>query len=476
LVPIPPSESVKKRIKVNNLNMKLPPHDTEAERAVIGSILMDSEVIPDVMEVLKNKDFYNEPYKLIYNAIEELYETTGQIDVITVCDILRPKGDLEKIGGELTVAQLVDSVPTSAHAVQYANVVREKSVLRNLISAGSKIVESAYSLEGIGDILDQAERSILGIGERYVKKSFTTMDKVVNSAFAKLEKLKLGTGEDVSGLSTGYRALDDMTTGFHRSDLVIIAARPSMGKSAFALHVAKNMALTKNLKVGVFSLEMSAEQIALRLLSLESGVDFEKIRRASHITDIEWDRLTNAASKLVKAPLIIDDDSLLDPRTLRSKVRRMKKEHGLDAIVIDYLQLMNGGSNRENRQQEISEISRSLKIIGREMDIAVLAASQLSRAVEQRDNKRPRLSDLRESGAIEQDADTVIFIHREAYFNRQKNSSDESEIQMLNDPHEAEIIIGKQRNGPVGTVKLMFHPRVVGFFSLNTYDRVPGEG
>ncbi len=459
-----------------DLALKLPPQDIEAEKAVLGSILLDPSVTGDVMEILKSRDFYNDSLKKVYNAMEILYDSSEPIDVITVCNVMRSGGDLEKVGGDLFIAQLADSVPTSAHAVQYARVVREKSVLRNLINAGGKIVESAYSLEDVTDILDQAERSILGIGERYVNRTYSTIGEAVNSAFAKLTSIKTNNdSNEVSGLSTGYKALDEITTGFHRSDLVIIAARPSMGKSALALHLAKNMALEKNLKVAVFSLEMSAEQIALRLLSLESGVAFEKIRKARNITQEEWDRLTHAASKFVKAQLIIDDDSLLDPRTLRAKVRRIKKEYGLDAIVIDYLQLMNGGNNRENRQQEISEISRSLKLIGKEMDVAVLAASQLSRAVEQRDNKRPRLSDLRESGAIEQDADTVIFIHREAYFSRQKNSSDESEIQMLNDPHEAEIIIGKQRNGPVGTVKLMFHPQVVGFFSLNTIDRVPGE-
>jgi replicative DNA helicase len=240
-----------------------------------------------------------------------------------------------------------------------------------------------------------------------------------------------------------------------------------MGKSALALQLARNMAVDYGYKVGIFSLEMSSEQIALRLLSLESKVNFEKLRKADISAD-EWNRLTAAASKFMKASIIIDDDSMLDPRGLRTKVRRIKKEYGLDAIVIDYLQLMNSGRNRENRQQEISEISRSLKVLGREMDIAVISASQLSRSVEQREDKRPRLSDLRESGAIEQDADTVIFIHRETYYKRAKFEEDEDvgEIQMLNHPHPAEIIIGKQRNGPVGSINLIFDPTVVGFFSM----------
>src|SRR6056297_2005580 len=452
---------------------KTPPNDIEAERAVLGSIFLDTEITGDIMEILRHEDFYNEANKRIYNCMEILYDEAEAIDPLTLTDLLRKQGNLQRVGGEITIAQLADSVPTSAHARHYAKVVREKSILRNLISAGSKIVESAFSLDDVENILDQAERSILSIGERYIDKSYAPIGKIVHNAFDKLDQIKIRHNSPegnlyVTGLATGFRALDEMTTGFHRSDLIIVAARPSMGKSALALQLARNMAVDHGLKVGIFSLEMSSEQIALRLLSLESRVNFEKLRKAD-LTSDEWERLTHAASKFMEASIIIDDDSMLDPRGLRTKVRRIKKEYGLDAIVIDYLQLMNSGRNRENRQQEISEISRSLKVLGREMDIAVISASQLSRSVEQREDKRPRLSDLRESGAIEQDADTVIFIHRESYYKRTKFEEEEDvgEVQMLNHPHPAEIIIGKQRNGPVGSINLIFDPTVVGFFSMN---------
>jgi replicative DNA helicase len=448
---------------------RVPPNDIDAERAVIGSILLDPEIAGDVFEILKHEDFYNQANKLIFSGMETLFDVGDSIDPISVADVLLKNQQLEKAGGTLGIAQMADSVPTSAHAKYYAKIVREKSILRNLINSGGKIVESAFSLDDVDNILDQAERSILSIGERYVEKSYAPIGKIVNDAFDKLDNIKSQqTAEgQVTGLSTGFRALDEMTTGFHRSDLVIIAARPSMGKSAFALQMAKNMAVDHGLKIGVFSLEMSSEQIALRLLSLESRVNFEKIRRGN-LTAEEWERLTHAASVFMKAHIIIDDDSMLEPRALRTKVRRIKKEYGLDAIVIDYIQLMSSNRNRENRQQEISEISRSLKVLGREMDIAVLALSQLSRSVEQREDKRPRLSDLRESGAIEQDADTVMFIHRESYYKRGKNDDEEatSDIQKLNHPHPAEIIIGKQINGPVGSVNLIFDPTVVGFFSM----------
>ncbi|MDD3052538.1 MAG: replicative DNA helicase, partial [Candidatus Cloacimonetes bacterium] len=420
-------------------NLRIPPSDIESERAVLGCILLDAEVINDIMEILRDKDFYLESHKKIFRSMELLYEKGDAMDVLTVADMLRKSGDLEKAGGELGIAQLADSVPTSAHSLQYAKVVREKSVLRNLISAGSKIVENAYSLGEVDEILDQAERSILGIGERYIDKSYSPMKQVLDAAFEKITKIKIlhQSVEGnllVTGIPTGYRALDSMTTGFHRSDLVIIAARPSMGKSALALQLARNMAVDFKQKVGIFSLEMSGEQIALRLLSLESRVNFEKLRKAD-ISNNEWDRLTSAASRLSGSSIIIDDDSMLNPRTLRTKARRIKKEFGLDVLVVDYLQLMNSGRDRENRQQEISEISRSLKVLGREMDVAVIAVSQLSRSVEQREDKRPRLSDLRESGAIEQDADMVLFIHRPEYYGITTDSDGNSLLGM------AEIII-----------------------------------
>lgn len=450
--------------------VRTPPNDLEAERAVLGSMLIDPETVGDIIEILKNEDFYHEKHKIVFHGMEILYEKADPIDLVTLSDVLRKENVLEKTGGELFLAQLADGVPTSAHSLEYAKLVREKSILRNLIFTGSKIVENAYSLEDVEIILDQAERSILRIGERTLERSFQPMKDIITRAFEKLVDIKIKHDSPeglnfVSGLPTGYRSLDSITTGFHKTDLVIVAARPAMGKSALALNFAKNMATDFKLKVGVFSLEMSAEQIALRLLSLDARVPFSKLRKGD-ITTQEWDRLTLSASRLTAAQLIIDDASMLEPRTLRTKARRIKKEYGLDAVVVDYMQLMSCGKDRENRQQEISEISRSLKLLGKELDVAVIAASQLSRSVEQREDKRPRLSDLRESGAIEQDADTVLFIHREAYYNRKKETSEDSEIAIVNVPHEAEIIIGKQRNGPIGTVKLIFDPNYVGFYPL----------
>ncbi len=459
---------------------KQPPHDLQAEKAVLGSILLDTNVISDIMEILRNRDFYHEANRLIFRCMEELYEQSTPLDILTLSDALKKKGELDKLGGDLYLAQLADYVPTSAHAYQYARVVKEKSTLRTLISTGSQIVESAYGMEEVEDILENAERLILSIGESYMERSYAPIGKVVNDAFGSLEKIKIRHESPegnlyVTGVPTGFRALDQLTTGFHPSDLVIVAARPSMGKSALALHLARNMAVDFQKRVGIFSLEMSSEQIALRLLSLESRVPFEKLRRAELVTE-DWNRLTDAASRLMKTSIIIDDDSLLDPRGIRTKARRMKKEYGLDVVIVDYIQLMNSTRNRENRQQEITEISRSLKILAKELDVVVISASQLSRAIEQREDKRPRLSDLRESGAIEQDADTVMFIHREAYYQRNiKEEAAESDIRMINRPHEAEIIIGKQRNGPIGTIQLMFDPTVVGFFSIDSRFHSPSD-
>ena len=451
--------------------LRTPPNDTEAERAVLGSMLIDPETVSDVMEVITSEDFYNEKHKIVFRAMERLVEKADPVDVVTLSDVLRKEAVIEKIGGEVFLVQLAQGVPTSAHCVEYAKLVREKAVLRNLINTGSKIVENAYGLEEVEKILDQAERSILKIGERTIDRSFRPIKAIIDKAFENLVdiKVKHDSRQDnkyVSGVSTGYDALDMLTTGFHHTDLVIVAARPSMGKSALALNFAYNMAQQTDQMVGIFSLEMSAEQIALRLLSMASRVPFSKLRKGN-ITNDEWDKLTNAASRLTDTNLIIDDDSMLEPRTLRTKARRIKKEYGLDIVVVDYLQLMNCGKERENRQQEISEISRSMKLLGKELDVVVIAASQLSRSIEQREDKRPRLSDLRESGAIEQDADTVLFIHREAYYKRKKDGSDENEVQIMNEPHEAEIIIGKQRNGPIGTVRLTFDPNYVSFYPVD---------
>lgn len=441
----------------------VPPHNLEAEEAVIGSILIDPSVVNDVMEVLRSSDFYSKKHQAIFAAMERLYERGDPIDMLSVCEELKRSGQMKFVGSELDVARLAEAVPTSAHVMHYAKIVLDKSILRSLIEAGRNIVESVYEEREVDEILDEAERIVFDIAESRATKTYDHIGSIMHAVFENLEELRLKSsmapepGAVVSGLPTGFRVLDRQTSGFHKSDLIIIAARPSVGKTAFALTIARNMAVKFNLSVGIFSLEMSKEQLAQRLLCSESRVDLHKIR-TGYLSDQEWERLTIGASRLYKANIIVDDEPSLDPRTLRAKARRMKREYNIDAIFVDYLQLMHTrGGSHESRQQEISEISRSLKLLARELDIAVVALSQLSRAVETREDKRPRLSDLRESGAIEQDADTVLFIYREEYYRKSEK---------LHEPHEAEIIIGKQRNGPIGTVKLMFEPQTASFYEL----------
>ncbi len=444
--------------------MRLPPQSKEAEEAVIGSIFIDPSVINDVMEIVSSSDFYFPKNRAVFSAIEALFDEGNPIDVISVTEKLKELGKLDMIGGELEVAKLADSVPTSAHVLHYAKIVRDKSILRSLITAASKIVEMASSEEGDIDlILDSAERVIFEIAESRTTKTYSHIKQVMHDVFEELEKIQermeeLDTAAPlVTGIPTGFTELDKFTTGFHKSDLVIVAARPSVGKTAFALTMARNMAVKYSIPVGIFSLEMSAEQLAQRLLAMEAKVDLHKLRTGSFSPE-EWDRLTVATEKLYRSNIVVDDEPSLDPRTLRAKARRMKKEFGIEVIFVDYLQLMHLKGSKESRQQEISEISRSLKLLARELDVVIVALSQLSRAVEQREDKRPRLSDLRESGAIEQDADTVLFIYREEYYKK---------TDRIHEPHEASIIIGKQRNGPIGTITLIFDPSSVSFYDLD---------
>ncbi|ODN31296.1 replicative DNA helicase [Fervidobacterium thailandense] len=442
--------------------MKNVPSNIEAEQALIGSILIEPEKMDQIVSIVNSSDFYDPRNKYIFRVMEELHEEGQPIDIISVCDRLRDEGLLDKVGGELYVAQLADTVPTAAHADVYAQIVRDKAILRELIAAGSQIVERAYSDSDVEEILDEAERIVFRIAESRATKTYVDIRSALTEVFEHLEQLRekhlKGIAGLVTGIPTGFKKLDEMTSGFHKSDLIIIAARPSVGKTAFALNLARNMATVGEASVGIFSLEMSKEQLIQRLLCMESLVDLQKVRRG-WLSDEEWKRLVAGASKLMKANIIIDDESNLEPRVLRAKARRMKKEYNVDAIFIDYLQLMNLGDRRDSRQQEISEISRSLKLLARELDIAIVALSQLSRAVEQREDKRPRLSDLRESGAIEQDADVVIFLYREEYYKKQR----------VDLPHETEIIIGKQRNGPIGTVTLMFNPSFTNFFEPDVF-------
>jgi len=441
---------------VNELKTRIPPNSIESEEAVIGSILIDPDVVPDVMELLTSRDFYSRKNQLIFSAMEKLFDDGSPVDIVSVTERLRTGGVLEEMGGEIELAKLADVVPTSANFFYYGKTVKEKALLRSLITAASSIVENAYEGEETDEILDNAEKAIFQITEAQISKTYQHIGKIMHELFQNLERLKENavTGR-ITGIASGYRKLDEVTTGFRPSDLVIVAARPSMGKTAFALSLATNMSLRFHLPVAVFCLEMSKEQLAQRLLCNVTNFELSRLR-AGDIGTEDWKRLTNGASTLQTAPIIIDDEPSLDPRTLRAKARRIKMEHNVQVIFVDYLQLMHTKGRSDNRQQEISEISRSMKLLARELNITVVALSQLSRAVEQREDKMPRLSDLRESGAIEQDADTVMFLYRDDYY---KDKSDVS-----NYPQVTKVIIGKQRNGPVGTIELMFHPKTATFY------------
>ncbi len=441
---------------MSDLKSRIPPSSIESEEAVIGSILIDPDVVPDIMELLTSKDFYMRKNQLIFASMEKLFDEGNPVDIVSITERLRTSGVIEEIGGEVEIAKMADSVPTSANFSYYAKTVKEKSLLRALISAASSIVENAYENEETEDILDNAEKSIFQITESQVSKTYQPIGKIMHEVFQNLEKLKENAlSGRITGIATGFRKLDELTSGFRPSDLVIVAARPSMGKTAFALSIACNMALKFRLPVGVFCLEMSKEQLAQRLLCNVTNFELSKLR-AGDIDTQEWKRLTHGASVLQTAPIIIDDEPSLDPRTLRAKARRIKMEHNIQILFVDYLQLMHTKGKSDNRQQEISEISRSMKLLARELNITVVALSQLSRAVEQREDKTPRLSDLRESGAIEQDADTVMFLYRDDYY------KDKSEVS--DSPQVTRVIIGKQRNGPIGTIEMIFHPKTTTFY------------
>ncbi len=449
-----------------------PPNNKEAEEAVLGSIFLDPSVLPDIIEEIRWEDFYYEKNRIIFKCMEDLFDRGIPVDTVSVLENLRQSKLLEKIGGEETIIYLAQIVPTTANVMYYTQIIKEKALMRALINASSEIVDAVRTIGDAQEVLEYAEKRIFSITEARATRTYDLLSNVMHDVFVQIEDLKnraqKGEGELVTGIPTGFKQLDKISSGFHRSELVIIAARPSMGKSSFAANLATQMALKYDVPVAIFSLEMSKEQLANRILCSEAMVDLQKVR-TGQISDEEWERLVQAAGDLSKSKLIFDDEPDLTPRLLRAKARRMKREYGIEVIFVDYLQLMTSRSrNYESRQQEITGISRSLKLLARELKITVVALSQLSRAVEQREDKRPRLSDLRESGAIEQDADLVMFLYRDAYYKRKKESEDKM---ILNEPHEAELIIGKQRNGPVGTLKLMFNPKLATFYEID-YSRL----
>lgn len=430
------------------------PHSTEAEQSVLGSMIMDAQAIVTASEILTGDEFYNKQYGVIFNAIVELNNAGRSVDLVTLQDKLKEKDVPTEVSSMEYVRDFITAVPTSANVKHYAQIVHEKAVLRKLIHTTEGITDICYAgKEEVDDILDMTEKKVFEVVQRRDSNDFVPIRRVVMNALDMIEAAAKTTGS-ITGISTGFTDLDYSTAGFQPSDLILIAARPSMGKTAFALNIALNSALKGGKCVALFSLEMSKEQLVNRLFSLESSVDAQHLRNGK-LDETEWEKLVESAGVIGSSKLIIDDTPGISIQELRSKCRKFKLEQGLDMIIIDYLQLMSGSGRSESRQQEISEISRSLKALAREMNVPVLALSQLSRAVEQRPDKRPMMSDLRESGAIEQDADVIMFIYRDDYYNKDTEK-----------PGVAEIIIGKQRNGPVGTVELAWMPKYTRFANL----------
>ena len=439
---------------------KIPPQNLAAEQSVIGSMLLDKNAVVRVIEILNPESFYRDAHRFIYESILDLFDRGEPIDLVTVTEALRKAGKLDAVGGAVYVADLINSVPTSANIEHYAKIVEEKYILRRLIETGTGIITSAFSdPEDVNQVLDDAEKNIFDIAMKRSRDGFQKIDSVLKRLLDKFDSLH--KKESITGIHSGYPDLDSLTGGFQNSDLIIIAARPSVGKTAFALNIAQLVAVKHNLPVAIFSLEMSKEQLAQRLLCSEAEINAQQLKTAT-LSDIGWKKLTRALGKLSEAPIFIDDIGSISATEIRAAARRLKIERGLGLVIVDYLQLMRGRNRVENRTQEISDIARSLKTLAKELDVPVIALSQLSRAVEQRPGRIPQLSDLRESGEIEQTADLVMFIHREDYYDSQ---SERGNI--------ADIIIAKQRNGPVGKIELVFRKEIAKFCSKETrYEEV----
>lgn len=433
---------------------RLPPQHLEAELAVLGAILINPTSVDDVATVLKAEDFYRDAHREVFEAVLELLngDSGHQVDIITVSEALRRRGTLDQVGGLPFLMELANVVPTAAHALYYAQIVHEKAVLRRVIETGSRMVGLAFQGEqGPDEILEQAQQTLSELAQKGRREPQRLHHILVNT----LERVEQMAGrKGLAGISTGFPDLDKLTSGLQNSDLIVVAARPSMGKTNFCLNIARNVALRERVPVVIFSLEMSQEQLAMRLISAEADIDGQRLRTGD-LTDEMWSRLTQALGRLGDAPIFIDDSPGLSPLELAAKARNIHRRTPLGLIIIDYLQLMSARAHSENRQQEISEISRSLKGLARELSVPVLTLSQLSRAVESRNDKHPMLSDLRESGAIEQDADLVAFIYRDDYY--VKDSEQQG---------QAEVIIAKQRNGPTGAINFVFRKDTGKFLSV----------
>ena len=436
---------------------RVPPQNIEAEQAVLGAMLIKKEAISEVAQMLDDSDFYREAHRIVFQAMLELFNRNEAVDLITVTEQLRKDENMEKVGGIAFVTSLANSVPTAANVEYHAKIVKEKAQMRNLINSATAIAGMGYEdVEDVADVMDKAEKMILEVAARRNNGDFTPIKNILLNTFSKIEQLYESKG-GITGLSSGFKDLDKLTSGLQPSDLILVAARPSMGKTAFTLNIATNVAVKEKKAVAFFSLEMSKEQLVQRMLCSEGAIDSQRLR-IGEPDEKDWTKLISAADRLAAAPIFIDDTAGITVMELRSKARRLKAEYDLQLIVIDYLQLMQGRSSKgsDNRQQEISEISRSLKALARELNVPVIALSQLSRSVESRQVKKPMLSDLRESGSLEQDADIVMFLYREDYYDPDTENK-----------NITEVIIAKHRNGPVDTVQLFFHKQFTKFADLS---------
>jgi replicative DNA helicase len=442
---------------------RMPPQNLEAEQAVLGSILLKADLLGTVLEILKPGDFYKDNHRLIYDAMIELFDKNEPQDLLTVSNLLTNTNKIDQIGGPTYLASLTSIVPVTANIASYAKIIREKSILRRLISVNTDIATRCYEEQNDIDVLvDEAEQAIFDIAGTKGEQHFTHVKTIVPKAFATVEQL-YKRKELITGVPSGYNEIDRMTAGLQPSDLIIIAARPSMGKTSLAMNIAQHAALVEKIGVAVFSLEMSKEQLVMRLLSSAGRIDSQRIRTGK-LHNEDWPKLTRAVGMLSEAPIFIDDSPAISVLEMRAKIRRLASQQEIGLIVVDYLQLMRG-RNTENRTQEISDISRSLKALAKEHAVPVVALSQLNRGLESRTDKRPMMSDLRESGAIEQDADVICFIYRDEVYNKSEDNPDRG---------LAEIIIGKQRNGPTGVARLTFIKEFTMFENLTGYDETEG--
>ncbi len=436
---------------------KVPPQNLDAEKSLLGAVLIDEEVLADISDKLVDKDFYDKRHAKIFASILKLYEHHKPVDLLTLSDQLKAKKQLEEVGGSTYLTELTNYVPTAAHAEAYANIIRQASVRRRLIKASTDIAELGYDEDkNVAELLERAEAELFAVSDTSLQQDLVSLEQILTESFDRIEELHRDKGE-LRGVRTGYRGLDNMTAGLQKSDLLVLAARPAMGKSTFAINLAYNIASQQKQSVLIFSLEMSREQLVDRMLADASGVEAWNIR-TGNLSDDDFSKLSEAMGEMAEAPIYIDDTPGLSVLEMRTKARREAHNHPLGLIVVDYLQLMQsaGRNNSDNRVQEVSEISRGLKLIARELNVPVLALSQLSRSVESRNPQIPQLADLRESGSIEQDADLVMFLYREDYYNPDTENQ-----------HITDLILSKHRNGPTGRLQLYFHPERLRFMSID---------